>query len=276
MYPINVFEQMIIKKEALILILAFSLYGCSGLEQSEQEKIKKTQALSEPILRYRDEKFHAICFPEQKIRERYSWENTTAHKFPKITKEAFRCKGSGSPKPKISRENLAMFDCQGADKHSLPIYEDKEFIYPALLEILNELQDQLKRKVVVTAGHRCYKHQTFLLGTTTGAVTKYVLGAQVDFLIDGIEASSGKIIDCLQEYYKRVFPDQKEYQLEKSVIGVWHNKEISMRVYAKHEGRNEDNTHDLPYLSIELKHDRVLDKKIQVNYQQALSGYYRF
>lgn len=257
-------------------MLALGLCGCSGLEQSEQEKIKKMHALSEPILRYAEEQSHAICFPEKKVRERYSWENTLAHEYPKITKEAFRCKGSGNPKPKISRENVAIFDCQGADKHSLPICEDRESIYPALLEILNFLQDQLKKKVVVTAGHRCYLHQTYLLGTTSGAITKYLVGAQVDFLIDGLQASSQQIIDCLQKYYQEIFPNEKDYHLEKTVTGVWQNKEIFVRFFAKHEGRNEDNSHDYPYLSIELKHDRVLNKKIHVKYQQAINGYFRF
>lgn len=276
MYPIPVLEKMIIKRKNVVFILALGLWGCSGLEQSEQEKIKKMHALSEPILRYATEQFHPISFPEKKVRERYSWENTLAHQFPKITKEAFRCKGRGHPKPKILRENTAIFDCQGADKHSLPLHEDKEAVYPALLEILNYLQDHLRKKVVVTSGHRCYIHQTYLLGTTAGAVTKYLLGAQVDFLMDGMQASSPKIIECLAAYYQEIFPDQKEYQLEKSVTGVWQNKEISLKLFAKHEGRNEDNCHELPYLSLELKHDRVLDKKIVVNYQQAVHGYYRF
>jgi hypothetical protein len=267
---------MIFKRKIFIVFLALVLCGCSGMEKSEQEKIKKMHALSEPILRYAGEQFHAINFPEKKVRERYSWENTLAHQFPKITKEAFRCKGSGNPKPKILRENVAIFDCQGADKHSLPLNDDKEMIYPALLEILNYLQDHLRKKVVVTSGHRCYAHQTYLLGTSSGALTKYLIGAQVDFLIDGIQASSEKIIACLSAYYQELFPDQKEYQLEKSVAGVWQNKEISLKLFAKHEGRNEDNAHEYPYLSIELKHDRLLDKKIQVNMQQAMNGYYRF
>jgi hypothetical protein len=264
------------QRPAYLTLLLLSLFGCSGLEKSEQDKIKKMHALSEPILRFSQEKLHTLKFPEQKVRERYSWENTTAHHFPKITKEAFRCKGAGHPKPKISRENVALFDCQGPDRHSLPIVDDKEAVYPALLEILNSLQDHLKRKVVVTAGHRCHMHQTYLLGTTSGAITKYLIGAQVDFLVEGMSLLNQSVIDCLQDYYHKIYGSNKEYVLEKLASGVWQNKEIALRYVAKHEGRNEDNSHDYPYFSLELKYDRNLDKKIQLNPQQAMSCYYRF
>jgi hypothetical protein len=265
-----------LQRHASVTFLLLGLCACSGLEKSEQDKIKKMHALSEPILRFSQEKLYTLKFPEQKVRERYSWENTTAHHFPKITKEAFRCKGAGHPQLKMSRENVALFDCQGPDKHSLPIVEDKEAVYPALLEILNGIQDHLKRKVVVTAGHRCYQHQTYLLGTTSGAITKYLIGAQVDFLVEGVSLLHHSVIDCLQDYYNKTFGGDKEYVLEKSAAGVWQNKEIALRYVAKHEGRNEDNSHEYPYFSLELKYDRSLDKKIQLNPQHAMKCYYRF
>lgn len=270
------FLQQLKMKPLSLVVIAFLCYSCSGLEQSEQDKIKKMQAQSELILRFEKETPHQIIFPQRRIRERYSWEANLAHGFTRITKEAFRCKGRGSPKPKISKESAALFDCQGADKHSLPLAEEKETIYPALLEILNYLQDNLSKKVVVTSGHRCYAHQVYLLGTTSGAVTKYLIGAQVDFIVEGVAAFDPKILEALKSYYDTTFSGDKEYTLEKSVMGVWQNKEILVKIFSKYEGRNEDNHHELPYISIELKHDRDSDTKIQVSYQKALTSYYRF
>lgn len=255
--------------------LAASVFSCSGLEQSEQEKIKKLHAHAEPILRYAHETFHAISFPEKKERERYSWENTKAHQFAKITKEALRCKGSAKAQPKILKENSVLIDCQGPDKHSLPLFDDKEGVYPALLEMLNFLQDHLQKKVVVTAGHRCYAHQAYVLGTTSGAVTKYLIGAQVDFLVEGMSSWS-KVVECLTKYFLQTYGESQEYHLEKAAGNLWQNKEIALKYFTKYEGRNEDNCHDLPYFSLELRHDRSEDKKITVHYQQAIQGYYRF
>ena len=57
-----------------LFFLSLVLFGCSGLEKSEQEKIRKNNARSEPILRVEGERFYEIRFPDRKDREPYPWE----------------------------------------------------------------------------------------------------------------------------------------------------------------------------------------------------------
>jgi len=49
-------------------------YGCSGLERSEQEKIRRVNAKAEVILREEGETHVNIPPPERYIRGPYSWE----------------------------------------------------------------------------------------------------------------------------------------------------------------------------------------------------------
>lgn len=58
----------------VMICLLAGLYGCSGLEQSEQENIRKVNAKAEVILRQADEQFCRIEEPKRQVRELYSWE----------------------------------------------------------------------------------------------------------------------------------------------------------------------------------------------------------
>lgn len=57
-----------------IVTMALSLWGCSGLEKSEEEKIRRANLKSEPILRQEGEKVITIELPSSRAREPYSWE----------------------------------------------------------------------------------------------------------------------------------------------------------------------------------------------------------
>lgn len=60
--------------KGVIGFLLLVCYGCSGLEHSEQENIRRVNAKAEVILRQEEEKFCTITAPKQRVREPYSWE----------------------------------------------------------------------------------------------------------------------------------------------------------------------------------------------------------
>src|SRR5258708_25110406 len=79
-----------IRKSQLFLLLL--LIGCSGMEQSEREKIRRLNCKGEPIYRNHDDLFYPISPPTHTPRTCYPWESET--KLPRITKDFFRCKGT--------------------------------------------------------------------------------------------------------------------------------------------------------------------------------------
>ena len=80
----------------LIFLISFLLFGCSGIEESQQEKIKQNNAVAERIYRKSSDKFYSIDPPKQQKREKYPWEENYEGTISKITKDYFRCKGSSS------------------------------------------------------------------------------------------------------------------------------------------------------------------------------------
>src|SRR3990167_10951268 len=127
--------------KVLSLGILLTLCGGSGMEKSEQEKLRRQNASGEFIRRNHDEYAYALKEPEQHIREKYPWEAAYTGKHAKISKEYFRCKGSSLNPPHNDRKDPSRaanyFDCGGFQKHSLPIRDDKEFIYPILIDLLN-------------------------------------------------------------------------------------------------------------------------------------------
>jgi hypothetical protein len=130
------------------------------MEQSEQEKLRRMNAKGEFIYRNHDEHLYPIENPKHRVRDKYPWEGAFIGSLRKINKEFFRCKGNHLNPVHIDRVSADgmqhKFDCSG--RHSLPIRNDKEFIYPILIEMLNYVQEKLNKKVVITCGHRCPLH----------------------------------------------------------------------------------------------------------------------
>ena len=62
----------------------------------------------------------------------YPWEDSQPSNNIRITKEYFRCNGNSANPLKLGKEPL--YDCGGKQKHSLPLQNNKEFIYPILIE----------------------------------------------------------------------------------------------------------------------------------------------
>ena len=84
--------------------------------------------------------FYPGTLPEKIERDSpsaYPWEFVKKGKISPITKEYFRCKGSPihPPIPIIQNGKVVenIFDCRGAECHSLPIRHDKEYIHPILI-----------------------------------------------------------------------------------------------------------------------------------------------
>jgi len=148
------------------LLLIMISVGCSNLEQSEKEKIRKSNEKRERIYRYHDDIFYRHAEPVAQERDKYPWEENYVGSILKITKEYFRCKGSGL-NPKILVGEKSYRDCDGIDDHGLPFVGGKEFVYPILIDILNYVQQKTQHKVIITCGYRCPVHniysQTLLL-----------------------------------------------------------------------------------------------------------------
>src|SRR5437868_13446504 len=123
-----------LKKVLSIFLVA--LTGCSGMQQSEQKKLRRQNIQKERIYRHHADCKYTAYTLQPSMRAKYPWEMTHIGKHLKITKEFFRCKGSSLNPPHIDSKDPARpahyFDCGGSQKHSLPIHGDQEFVYPIL------------------------------------------------------------------------------------------------------------------------------------------------
>lgn len=268
---------------AILIILS----GCSGMEGSLQKKLREQNIKKETIDRKSDEYRYQISIPCYRPREKYPWEVAYLRKYPKITKEFFRCKGSHSHPPHLESIGLPhAFDCGGFQKHSLPIRNHKEFIYPILIDLLNEIQEQTGCKVVITCGHRCPTHNSYADSSIYNRDSKHMIGAEVDFYVQGMEYQPEKIVNILMDYYKKmaVGNEAKEFvEFKRSELGnlnvstpAWYNQEIFIKLYQKTEGRDFDNRHPYPYLSIQVRYDRETKEKVICDWKTAFHGYQRY
>jgi hypothetical protein len=268
----------------------FFLASCSGMEQSEQEKLRRLNARGEFIHRTHDECHYPLQTPERYVRERYPWEMAYIGKHARITKEYLRCKGSSVNPPHIDHKDPSRpanyFDCGGFQKHSLPLRDDKEFVYPILIDLLNYCQAKAGCKVVITCGHRCPVHNVYADNSSYNQNSKHMIGAEVDFYLQGMEHRPEEVIKILMHYYQEmsIYKEEKQYQeflrLDKGALNVstppWYNKEILIKLYLKNEGRDFDNRHPYPYISIQVRFDRELNEKVTCSWPKAFNGYRRF
>ena|ERR1700722_4779289 len=277
------------KKVFIYFMGIFLLVGCSGMQNSEQEKLRRQNAKGEFVHRRHDEFHYLLPTPEHWVREKYPWEMAYIGNHPKITKEYFRCKGSSLNPPHIDHKDPSRpanyFDCGGFQKHSLPLKEDKEYIYPILIDLLNYAQAKTGCKIVVTCGHRCPVHNSYADNTVYNQNSKHMIGAEVDFYLQGMEHRPEEVVNILMNYYQEmsIYKGDKPYQefqrLNKAELNVstppWFNKEILIKLYQKNEGRDFDNRHPYPYISIQVRFDRELNEKVISSWPKAFNGYKR-
>jgi hypothetical protein len=113
-----------------------------------------------------------------------------------------------------------------------------------------------------------------------------MIGAEVDFYVQGMEHRPEEVVQLLMLYYKEKewYGGDKTYtefqRFDKKTVNVttppWFNKEIFIKLYQKQEGRDFDNRHPYPYLSIQVRHDKERDEKVTCDWQKAFNGYRRY
>lgn len=259
-----------------IILLPILVCSCQGLEKSETERIRKANAIKEPIYRLSHEQFVSYQAPKKQLRERYPWEKRIVGNFPQITKDFFRCKGSYAH-PAIETKNGRLHDCGGIEDHSLPIQEDKEFVYPALIDILNYVQGSLRARVVVTCGHRCPQHNQYADREGSTPRSKHMMGAEVDFYVEGYQERPYEVIKEIMQYYRyhETFKTQLPFthfsqsQSLKYKHPIWMNRELIIRVFDPDEARDFDNRHSFTYITLELRYDRDTNRQLTYNMLMA-------
>jgi len=262
--------------------------GCSSSDESETIPLHQRYQKGEFIYRKHNESLFQIPLPQKNPLKLYPWDKEHAGNYPRITKEFFRCKGSSlNPCNVIQKneESLRFYDCGGAEKHSLSLKESKEFIYPILIELTNYIQSETKKRIVITSGHRCPEHNAYVDPSPSNQYSKHMIGAEVAFYVQGLEEKPEVIINLIQKFYQQSqYAGQKEYQefkrYEKNDSNVstqpWFNKEIFIKLFNKKEGRNFDNRHPYPYISVQVRFDRDTNEKVTYTWEKAFKNYHRW
>ena len=269
------------KSVALFFLLGQMLGGCSN--SPSPTGFPK----GEYLFRHHDESALQIDPMEPAKRIPYPWEESRQSNYPKITKEFFRCHGSHlNPVHLVQKEKeiLRFYDCGGTQKHSLPLRNQKEFIYPILIDLLNYIQAKTEKRVVVTCGHCCPEHSVYLDPSISNQASKHMLGAEVDFYVQGMEEQPEGVIDLILAYYREEpkYQGKKEFALfkrnekeDKLKIPPWFNKEIYIKLYEKNEGRDFDNRHPYPYISIQVRYDCDLNEPVTYSWDKAFRNFHR-
>lgn len=261
-----------------ILILLTSLLLCC----SESNTLPEQRQIT-PINRQSEETFFTIIPPPIQSPLPFPWLIKWDSALPPITKEHFRCKGCTSNpwKEYINHrgEKLALLDCEGGQLHSLPLFDSKEGVYPLLIDLLNYLQEQSSHQVVVTSGHRCPIHNRYVDPSSYNSTSKHQLGAEVDFYLEGLEQQPEKAVELIMAYYSHLSEYGAFERYTKSDTNVrtqpWYNQEIFIKLFQPDEGRNDDNNHPFPYLSVQLRYDRHSQQRVSFSWKSAESGYLR-
>ncbi len=272
----------------LILVLSLLYTGCSSADETHNTTRLRNQQ-GEYIYRKYNENSFSLAPPAKNTPKTYPWDKEQSGNYPLITKEFFRCKGSSlNPCHVVQKQTeiLHCYDCGGVDKHSLPLRDGKEFIYPILIELLNHIQATTGKRVVITSGHRCPEHNTYNNADKENQYSKHMIGAEVAFYVQGLEDKPETIVNIIQNFYKTNprYKGKKDYEVfrryEKQDTNVstppWHNKEIFVKLFAKKEGRDFDNRHPYAYISIQVRYDRDLNQNVNYSWDKAFRNYHRW
>ncbi len=202
----------------------------------------------------------------------YPWEERFLETNPRISIEFFRCKGNRSH-PIRGEGTEKHADCGGDRAHGLPLLDNKEFVYPVLVDLLNWVQQKAEKKVVVTCGHCCPTHNTYLDPSPDNATSKHQIAAEVDFYVKGLEGDPQKVVDLLLAYYadKPEMGKFERYTKGETNVRVqpWSNKEVFIKLFHADEGRDLDNSHGYPYISIQVRWDRDKNERVVYNWNTA-------
>lgn len=268
----------------VMIFLLLLTCGCqSSLKETEYQKIRLSNRVEKQIQRRSSSQLISYCVSEVPSKNAFPWQPLGHDLFPLITKEFFRCKGDRES-PSYLKNEERLFDCNGSERHSLPLKEGKEFVYPILIQLLNHLQQSLNAQVVVTCGHRCPQHNRYSDTSEYNQTSKHMLAAEVDFYVQGYEQTPEIVIEKIIEFYQQPkYQGMDQYQFfsryTKKDVNVstppWFNQEIFLKIYKAHEGRDFDNKHKFPYVSIQVRQDPISGEKVTYTWQQAFYNYLR-
>lgn len=265
----------------VFVIVSILTNACTSSDDNQQKQLRKENLKGEYIYRHHNDSLLSGMKPELVRADPYSWEQQMVGKHPKITKDFFRCKGSSLNPIKFvqkKEESVPYYDCGGAHKHSLPLKDDKEFIYPILIDLLNYIQAETGKRVVITCGHRCPDHHAYVDPAAFNKSVKHMVGAQVAFYVQGLEEQPEAVINTLMAFYKKDSfskgnADYEEFKREGKESDVttapWYNKEIFIKLYNRGEGRDFDQRHPYPYISIQVRFDRDTNEKLNYSWGNA-------
>lgn len=253
---------------ALVSLLA----SCSDTKSHVEKRRMKNNQTEEKIYRHSTEYYYKKEPFTLVKKDPYPWENESP--FPKITINSLRCRGDRSH-PILKHLQGEFEDCNGMYEHGLPYVDHEEFVYPVLLTLLNKVQNVFNKQVVVVSGHRCPKHHLYItLGSSK--LSKYMIGARVDFTVIGMEDQGELIIEKIKEFYSE--DEEKFCHFKKEVDStgtvIWSNQEI--RLFITKEG--EHNVIDKkkhPVVTIDVCFDRKKNEPVYLDWNQAYSGYIR-
>lgn len=271
----------------LLMVFSLTCLSCSNTEDTTNSSGNRFQK-GEYIYRVHNEHLFSIPVPEVQPQEPYPWEFGQVGNHPKITKEFFRCKGSSLNPVHVvqDKEELARYyDCGGAEKHSLPLKDQKEFIYPILIDLVNYIQAKTQKRVVITSGHRCPEHNIYVDASLGNRYSKHMIGAEVSFYVQGLEEHPESVIKIIQGYYndtpkyqkKKEYIEFQRYEKEDRNVSTlpWYNKEVFVKLFKKKEGRNFDNRHPYPYISIQVRTDFETGEKVIYTWDKANHNFLR-
>lgn len=281
-------------KRTILFLIFFLFTSCSSDDKKENKNSQITQK-AEFIYRTHQERYF-IKTPLKKQKPKpYPWEIGMNGKYPPVTKEYFRCKGSSlnPSRSSCTKENgtateteiTRFFDCGGSERHSLPLRDGKEFVYPILIDLLNYLQLKTEKRVVITCGHRCPDHNSYSDASKENQYSKHMIGAEVSFYMQGIEQDPEAVIEILKEYYtsneeyrnKKDFIEFKTYEKSDTNVSTppIYNKEIYIKLFKKIEGRNFDNRHPYPYISVQVRFDKEKNERVVYSWKEAHQNFLR-
>lgn len=255
----NLFNKV---KALLFIFLLLSITSCSGWKESERKKAALANEACDPIYRQSNEKFYVLQTPRQIPRTAYPWEKQMTGNLPRITKEYFRCRGSNANLPYVHRQGergeSLLIDCEGGLRHQLPLLNQKEHVPEIFIELLNYVQEKTGKRVHITCGHRCSRHNSYADPRKDNYSSKHLTGHEVDFYVEGMEKNPQQVVKIIESYYaskgKKELTTFQRWQKPVNVATQpWYNKEIFIKLYLVNEGRDRDNAHGYPYLSIQLR-----------------------
>jgi hypothetical protein len=234
------------------ILLFVALVSCNRVQKRHEKQVRNYYKKVGHISRYKNQRQFSFTVGNPRSAPEYPFSTTNRYGLRKITKELFRCKGSGASK---LTENGWLFDCNAIHTHSLPVQDTREFIYQEFLDLLNALQDKTGKRVLVHEGHRCPKHNHYLDSSYKNSFSKHQIAARVTFSLQGY--SLPETIDVIREYYTSC-----NNPLYIKAEGIWSNKYI--RVYA------------MQPIALELMFDRDSQKRVEYSYRQAHKSLYYY